>query len=316
MFSFIKAIQSLLANLKKKKGLWFSILSTMSISGIFLTLYLITNVTKSASEHVYEDVSHTYKKNLDVRFLDKQKEYKNIVLSLKSNDNFNNNLNNSQIVDDIIKKYNDNLLNNGFEGISIKYNSIANQVNVLRNSINSVVNRKSSLFGIEILLNGPNVVYLEPIFNDQNVIGVIEIKQSLLSFKQDYEKSQGGLFLFLLQERSMGALSQDIKNGDYRLIVDDLYVEERRYDGLFFANMIKEGSDGLKSMKEHGYRVNESYFKTYKEIFDINGALIGYVIVGENVEGSNGFVNIVDKITKEVTLIALGLVMSILLFMF
>ena len=316
MFSFIKAIQSLLANLKKRKGLWFSILSTMSISGIFLTLYLITNVTKSASEHVYEDVSHTYKKNLDVRFLDKQKEYKNIVLSLKSNDNFNNNLNNSQIVDDIIKKYNDNLLNNGFEGISIKYNSIANQVNVLRNSINSVVNRKSSLFGIEILLNGPNVVYLEPIFNDQNVIGVIEIKQSLLSFKQDYEKSQGGLFLFLLQERSMGALSQDIKNGDYRLIVDDLYVEERRYDGLFFANMIKEGSDGLKLMKEHGYRVNESYFKTYKEIFDINGALIGYVIVGENVEGSNGFVNIVDKITKEVTLIALGLVMSILLFMF
>ena len=273
MFSFIKAIQSLLANLKKKKGLWFSILSTMSISGIFLTLYLITNVTKSASEHVYEDVSHTYKKNLDVRFLDKQKEYKNIVLSLKSNDNFNNNLNNSQIVDDIIKKYNDNLLNNGFEGISIKYNSIANQVNVLRNSINSVVNRKSSLFGIEILLNGPNVVYLEPIFNDQNVIGVIEIKQSLLSFKQDYEKSQGGLFLFLLQERSMGALSQDIKNGDYRLIVDDLYVEERRYDGLFFANMIKEGSDGLKSMKEHGYRVNESYFKTYKEIFDINAKL-------------------------------------------
>lgn len=316
MFSFIKAIQSLLANLKKKKGLWFSILSTMSISGIFLTLYLITNVTKSASEHVYEDVSHTYKKNLEVRFLDKQKEYKNIILSLKSNDSFTNNLNNQQIVDDVIKKYNDNLLNNGFEGISIKYNSVINQVNVLRNSINSVINRKSSLFGIEILLNGPNVVYLEPIFNDQNVVGVIEIKQSLLSFKQDYEKSQSGLFLFLIQERSMGSLSQDVKNGDYRLIVDDLYVEEKRYDGLFFANMIKEGTDGLKSMKEHGYRVNESYFKTYKEIFDINGALIGYVIVGENVEGSNGFVNIVDKITKEVTLIALGLVMSIFLFMF
>ncbi len=316
MFSFIKAIQSLLANLKKKKGLWFSILSTMSISGIFLTLYLITNVTKSASEHVYEDVSHTYKKNLEVRFLDKQKEYKNIVLSLKSNDSFTTNLNNQQIVDDVIKKYNDNLLNNGFEGISIKYNPVVNQINVLRNSINSVINRKSSLFGIEILLNGPNVVYLEPIFNDQNVVGVIEIKQSLLSFKQDYEKSQAGLFLFLIQERSMGSLSQDIKNGDYRLIVDDLYVEEKRYDGLFFANMIKEGSEGLKSMKEHGYRVNESYFKTYKEIFDINGALIGYVIVGENVEGSNGFVNIVDKITKEVTLIALGLVMSIFLFMF
>jgi hypothetical protein len=69
-------------------------------------------------------------------------------------------------------------------------------------------------------------------------------------------------------------------------------------------------------MKEHGYQVNESYFKTYKEIFDINGAFIGYIIVGEKVEGSSGFVNIVNKLTKEVTLIALGLVMSILLFMF
>ena len=85
MFSFIKAIQSLLANLKKRKGLWFSILSAMSIAGIFLTLFLITNVTKTASAHVYEDVSHTYKKNLDTRVLDKQKEYKNIVLALKSN---------------------------------------------------------------------------------------------------------------------------------------------------------------------------------------------------------------------------------------
>ena len=288
----------------------------MSISGIFLTLYLITNVTKSASEHVYEDVSHTYKKNLDTRVLDKQKEYKNIVLALKSNSNFTTNLNNIQIVDDTIKKYNDNLNTNGFDGISIKYYPLNTQVNIFRNSINAVINRKSSLFGMEVMLDGPNMVYLEPLFIEQNLVGVIEVKQNLISFKQDYEKSQGGLFLFLLQERSMGALSQDIKNGDYRLIVDDLYVEERRYDGLFFANMIKEGSDGLKSMKEHGYRVNESYFKTYKEIFDINGALIGYIIVGENVEGSNGFVNIVDKITKEVTLIALGLVMSILLFMF
>ena len=115
MFSFIKAIQNLLANLKKRKGLWFSILSAMSIAGIFLTLFLITNVTKTASAHVYEDVSHTYKKNLDTRVLDKQKEYKNIVLALKSNSNFTTNLNNIQIVDETIKKYNDN----GMDGLIV-----------------------------------------------------------------------------------------------------------------------------------------------------------------------------------------------------
>ena len=316
MFSFIKAIQKLLAELKKRKGLWFSILSASSISGIFIALYLITSVTDTASAHVYEDISHTYKKNLDVRLLDRQKDYKNMVLALKSNDNFVTNLNNISAVDGIIKKYNDNLLNNGFEGITIKFYSTLNQVNVFKNSINAVINRKSSLYGLEILLDGPHVVYLEPVFVDQNLVGVLEVKQKLLNFKADYEKAQGGLFLFLLQERSMTALSTDIKNGDYKVIVEDLFVEEKRYDGLFYANMIEEGSEGLKFMKEHGYQVNESYFKTYKEIFDINGAFIGYIIVGEKVEGSSGFVNIVNKLTKEVTLIALGLVMSILLFMF
>ena len=316
MFSFIKAIQKLLAELKKRKGLWFSILSASSISGIFIALYLITSVTDTASAHVYEDISHTYKKNLDVRLLDRQKDYKNMVLALKSNDNFVANLNNIPAADGIIKKYNDNLLNNGFEGITIKFYSTLNQVNVFKNSINAVINRKSSLYGLEVLLDGPSVVYLEPVFVDQNLVGVLEVKQKLLNFKADYEKAQGGLFLFLLQERSMTALSTDIKNGDYKVIVEDLFVEEKRYDGLFYANMIEEGSEGLKFMKEHGYQVNESYFKTYKEIFDINGAFIGYIIVGEKVEGSSGFVNIVNKLTKEVTLIALGLVMSILLFMF
>ena len=316
MFSFIKGLQKLIGELKKRKGLWFSILSASSISGIFIALYLITSVTDTASAHVYEDISHTYKKNLDVRLLDRQKDYKNMVLSLKSNDNFVANLNNIPTTDGIIKKYNDNLLNNGFEGISIKFYSTLNQVNVFKNSINAVINRKSSLYGLEVLLDGPHVVYLEPVFVDQNLVGVLEVKQKLLNFKADYEKAQGGLFLFLLQERSMTALSTDIKNGDYKVIVEDLFVEEKRYDGLFYANMIEDGSEGLKFMKDHGYRVNESYFKTYKEIFDINGAFIGYIIVGEKVEGSSGFVNIVNKLTKEVTLIALGLVMSILLFMF
>ena len=316
MFSFIKAIQNLLANLKKRKGLWFSILSAMSIAGIFLTLFLITNVTKTASAHVYEDVSHTYKKNLDTRVLDKQKEYKNIVLALKSNSNFTTNLNNIQIVDDTIKKYNDNLNTNGFDGIAIKYYPLNTQVNIFRNSINAVINRKSSLFGMEVMLDGPNMVYLEPLFIEQNLVGVIEVKQNLISFKQDYEKTQGGVFLFLLQERSMNALSTDVKNGNYRAVVDDLFVEEKKFDGMFFGNMIKEGSEGLKLMRDQGYKVNEVFFKTYKEVIDINGSFIGYLVVGEKVEGSNGFVNIVDKLTKEVTLIALGLVMSILIFMF
>lgn len=69
-------------------------------------------------------------------------------------------------------------------------------------------------------------------------------------------------------------------------------------------------------MKNNGYLVNDVYFKTYKEVVDVNGVTIGYIIMAEKVQGSNGFVNIVDNMTKSVTLVSLGLVISILLFMF
>ena len=119
-----------------------------------------------------------------------------------------------------------------------------------------------------------------------------------------------------MQEKMMNNLAVDSKNGRYRAVVDDLRVEEQKYDGAFFSNVIEEGLEGFKQLKNSGYVVNKQFFKTYKEVVDINGVTVGYLLVGEKVEGTGGFVNIVDNMTKSVTMIALGLVISILLFMF
>ena len=96
MFSFIKAIQNLLADLKKKKGLWFTILSVLSIFGITLSMYLLTTMTTKIAEEVYANMSVTYKSNLEHKFEDKQKEFRKIILGLRTNDIFNNNLENKQ----------------------------------------------------------------------------------------------------------------------------------------------------------------------------------------------------------------------------
>ena len=196
------------------------------------------------------------------------------------------------------------------------YYSTVNQTNQYRNIINSVINRKISIFGIEVLSDGPNVVYIEPIISGESVVGVVEIKESLISIKKDFERNKQSIFVFLMQEKMMANLSIDAKNGRYRPVVDDLRVEEQKYDGSFFANVIEDGLDGFKELKDKGYIVNKEYFKTYKEILDVNGVTIGYALIGEQVQGNGGFVNIVDKMTKSVTMIALGLVISILLFMF
>ena len=316
MFSFIKAIQNLLSELKKKKGLWFTILTLLSISGISLSMYLLTSMTSNISQEVYANMSVTYKNNLDYKFEDKQKELRSIILGLKVNDTFKNNLENKQAIDLVIDTYNKTLVSAGLDSISLTYYSTVNQTNQYRNIINSVINRKISIFGIEVLSDGPNVVYIEPIISGESVVGVVEIKESLIPIKKDFERNKQSIFVFLMQEKMMANLSIDAKNGRYRPVVDDLRVEEQKYDGSFFANVIEDGLDGFKELKDKGYIVNKEYFKTYKEVLDVNGVTIGYSLIGEKVQGNGGFVNIVDKMTKSVTMIALGLVISILLFMF
>ena len=316
MFSFIKALQNFFSNLKKKKGLWFTTLTILSIIGISVSMYLLSNMTTSIAKEVYINMSSTYINNLEDKIEDKKNEYRRIILGLQTNDTFKNNLNNKLIIDSILENYNKNLSEMGFGQITLSFYSITNQINQYKNIVNTVISRKTSSFGFEVLGDGPNIVYLFPIIIDSNVVGVVEIKENIISLKNDIERSKQTIFLFLLQEKMMNNLSDDLKNRRYRLIVDGLRVEEQKYDSSLVSNVAEGGQEEIKELKNNGYLVNDVYFKTYKEVVDVNGVTIGYIIMAEKVQGSNGFVNIVDNMTKSVTLVSLGLVISILLFMF
>ena len=316
MFSFIKALQNFFSNLKKKKGLWFTTLTVLSIIGISVSMYLLSNMTTSIAKEVYINMSSTYINNLEDKIEDKKNEYRRIILGLQTNDTFKNNLNNKLIIDSILENYNKNLSEMGFGQITLSFYSITNQINQYKNIVNTVISRKTSSFGFEVLGDGPNIVYLFPIIIDSNVVGVVEIKENIISLKNDIERSKQTIFLFLLQEKMMNNLSDDLKNRRYRLVVDGLRVEEQKYDSSLVSNVAEGGQEEIKELKNNGYLVNDVYFKTYKEVVDVNGVTIGYIIMAEKVQGSNGFVNIVDNMTKSVTLVSLGLVISILLFMF
>ncbi len=316
MFSFIKALQNFFSNLKKKKGLWFTTLTVLSIIGISVSMYLLSNMTTSIAKEVYINMSSTYINNLEDKIEDKKNEYKRIILGLQTNDTFKDNLNNKLVIDSILENYNKNLSEMGFGQITLSFYSITNQINQYKNIVNMVISRKTPSFGFEVLGDGPNIVYLFPIIIDSNVVGVVEIKENIISLKNDIERSKQTIFLFLLQEKMMNNLSSDVKNGRYRLIADGLRVEEQKYDSSLVSNVAEGGQEEIKELKNNGYLVNDVYFKTYKEVVDVNGVTIGYIIMAEKVHGSNGFVNIVDNMTKSVTLVSLGLMISILLFMF
>ena len=316
MFSFIKALQNFFSNLKKKKGLWFTTLTVLSIIGISVSMYLLSNMTTSIAKEVYINMSSTYINNLEDKIEDKKNEYRRIILGLQTNDTFKDNLNNKLVIDSILENYNKNLSEMGFGQITLSFYSITNQINQYKNIVNTVISRKTSSFGFEVLGDGPNIVYLFPIIIDSSVVGVVEIKENIISLKNDIERSKQTIFLFLLQEKMMNNLSDDLKNRRYRILVDGLRVEEQKYDSSLVSNVAEGGQEEIKELKNNGYLVNDVYFKTYKEVVDVNGVTIGYIIMAEKVQGSNGFVNIVDNMTKSVTLVSLGLVISILLFMF
>lgn len=316
MFTFIKALQNFFSNLKKKKGLWFTTLTVLSIIGISVSMYLLSNMTTSIAKEVYINMSSTYINNLEDKIEDKKNEYKRIILGLQTNDTFKDNLNNKLVIDSILENYNKNLSEMGFGQITLSFYSITNQINQYKNIVNTVISRKASSFGFEVLGDGPNIVYLYPVVIDSSVVGVVEIKENIISLKNDIERSKQTIFLFLLQEKMMNNLSSDVKNGRYRLVVDGLRVEEQKYDSSLVSNTAEGGQEEIKELKNNGYLVNDVYFKTYKEVVDVNGVTIGYIIMAEKVQGSNGFVNIVDNMTKSVALVSLGLVISILLFMF
>ena len=71
MFSFIKALQNFFSNLKKKKGLWFTTLTVLSIIGISVSMYLLSNMTTSIAKEVYINMSSTYINNLEDKIEDK-----------------------------------------------------------------------------------------------------------------------------------------------------------------------------------------------------------------------------------------------------
>lgn len=317
MFSFFKFLQNFLKDLKKKKGLWFSALAILSITGIFLSLYILTNLTSNVSKEVYENISTNYVKNYKNRVLNVEESLKKMLVSFESNKDFIDNMekNEPQLIEEKITSINKELKENGFQTLNLNFYSVSNQINQYRNSVNSVIASKTKVFGIEVLQDGIFYVYLEPVIKNDILVGILELKEEVQDFKKEYSRDDV-IFLFALEQRMLNKLSIKTRNGKYKELIDTLYIEELKYDGQFFANIIESGKEDFKNMLEIGYSVDDTYFRATHQVSDIDGNIIGVVIFGETVAGSGAFVNIVHNMTKTVTTVALGLVISILLFMF
>ena len=314
MFTFIKRLQELLAQLKKNKGLWFTALFALSIIGIFISMYVIMTMTDRVSEKVYQSMFDSYELKLNTKIETKQEEFKKIAMVIGQDESLLGAIetNNVAVVEKFTKSLNEEFIKNGFASLSVSFASVANKDKPLRNTLNTVMSSKRTLFGAEVLDSGAFFVYLVPLQKGEIVYGVLEIKESVHAFKTELTK-EGSQYLFLLDRKMLSFLSLEEKANKYKEINENYALKEIEYSTKFASTISEIDFEKIKQLK---YALDDNYFRVVKKITDINGVDIGLMVSGESIDASGGFVNIASDMTNTVTTVALGLVISIILFLF
>lgn len=314
MFTFIKRLQELLAHLRKHKGLWFTTLFVISVIGIFISMYVIMTMTDRVSQKVYQSMFDSYELKLNTKIETKQEEFKKIAAVIAQDELLLSAIetNNVAVIEKFKKSLNEEFVKSGFTSLSVDFASVANKDKPLRNTLNTIISSKRTLFGAEVLDNGAFFVYLIPLQKNEVVYGVLEIKESVHAFKTELTK-EGSQYLFLLDRKMLPILSLEEKTGKYKEINENYALKQDEYSTKFASTI---GEVDFEAMKQLKYALDGNYFRVVKKITDINGVDIGLMISGESIDVSGGFVNIAGDMTNTVTAVALGLVISIILFLF
>lgn len=317
MFTFIKRLQEFLAKLKKNKGLWFTTITTISIMGIFVCMYIIMTMTDRVSTEVYQSMAKTYELNLENKLSMKQKQFYKMVIPILNNRALLAAIesNNTEVMNQAKTQMNEELIKGGFLETSINFISTASKDQVFRNTINSIITGKMPLGGFEVLQEGVFIVYLYPLIKDGTVYGVVEIKDSIHLLRDLYLK-ENSEYTFILDKKMLSFIALENRTGKYKDVNQTYTYEQARYDTRFAALLGDIDEDTFKKFVSQKFLVSENYYRSVKKVDDINGVEIGLIVVGESTDLEGGFVNIADNMTKTVTMVALGLIISIILFLF
>jgi hypothetical protein len=123
----------------------------------------------------------------------------------------------------------------------------------------------------------------------------------------------GKEFVFILDKSQLVFMNLESKQGMTQDIDEKYKIFFHEYNSQFYTNLRKIN---LEKLQREKYAIDENYYTTYEETVDINGKSVGLFLIGEEAGSANSFVNITKNLIGSVTTVALGLVISLILFMF
>ncbi len=310
-------IDSLLGKLKKNKRLWFTSVFIISCAGIALALIMLITTTENISKEVYISQSKEFVRTY--KDLEKLQETKlqDISILASCDEVANEAIQNNDIekITKVEQEINTRLKQKAENTLSVKFYLAQNNTEKFRNSIVSVIQTKNNIFGIEVLFDGIFYVYLSPIIKDDVVVGVVEAKESIYFVKNSFDR-QNKEFAFLLDKKMLSFLSLQNRDGIYKEIGKNYLLDNKIHNNKIVSHLISLEEEYLKNIIQENYTSEKDYFLNGTLIRDMNGVEIGLVVLGESIENENGFISMAKKMANQVVLITLGLVVSLLLFIF
>lgn len=317
MFSLIKWLQVTLSNIKRNKGLWFTTLTTVSTIGVIVSIYIINTMTSEVAHETYLEERRVDVSQLDSLIFSYYSDLLNYGSIISINNELINGIKNkdTQKVNKLLDKITATINKNAdISPLKLRYYIKDYKVEGNQNLDigNMVIETQQSTNGIVINLDGVRILGMVPIMENNVSIGALEVTQSIHTLKEEFEL-RGKEFSFIISSPQLVFLDLEHKQGNYKKINDNFSVAFHEYDSSFYLNVSKLDFDLLRHKK---YIIDSQFYTTYDDVFDIHGNTIGMALIGEDTENSNSFVKITKNMINSVTTVALGLIISLILFMF
>jgi len=304
MFSFIKWFGSLMENAKKKKGLWFTLLTSASLIGIFTALYFVNFLVSDVAQKTYENQKNHYVLNFKNKIATENEYTEALALSLSKN---------KDIAKDFFASD-----ENATKRIDAKSKTITNKINSALGKESLAIRFKevkkaTNLIGVDITKEGAVFTSIVPMLDNNGTITSVVVEKNIDTLVEKY-KREGKEFAFLLNESAIHKIDRDLKKMGYTSYHDKFYMRDDVYDKTFTDELKNVDFAGV--LEENGFIKDSHYFYVYQKVYDIDGDYVGIAFVAEQVKDDNSFVNLVKNLVNSVTMVALGLIVSMLLFLF
>jgi hypothetical protein len=146
-------------------------------------------------------------------------------------------------------------------------------------------------------------------------MGVFEVKSSTNNMYVNFLNLDQE-FAFLLDKNMVTNIALDFREESYDEVADSFVFDAQMFDNQMMNELQNLTPKEFRKFIDEGYVVTGTYYIAYDKIVDLNGVNIGLVVFGERTDKEGGFINVTTKITDQVIMVALGLIVSVLLFMF